>query len=120
MKATNLELLPHLQIVVVGEVASQAVNLDARVLVLRNELEGDGHESVLLQRRNLARMRTGNLDLRVGLTDDVDVRNGAEEVLSVAVDGDAARRETVRKLLEREERGRLTGRRGSRYREPRA
>jgi hypothetical protein len=89
MKATNLELLPHLQIVVVGEVASQAVNLDARVLVLRDKLESDGHEAVLLKRRNLAGVRTGNLNLGVGLTDDVDVRDGAKEVLGVAVDGNA-------------------------------
>jgi len=88
----HLELLPHLQVVVVGEVASKAMNLDARVLVLRDELEGDGHEAVLLKRGDLARMRTGYLDLRIGLTDDVHVRDRAKEVLSVAVDRDAARR----------------------------
>lgn len=90
-RATHLELLPHLQIVVVGKVPSQAMDLDPRVLVLGDELERDRHQAVLLQRRDLARVRAGNLGLRVRLADDVEVRDGPDVVGCLAVDGHSAK-----------------------------
>lgn len=89
-RESHLEFLSHLQVVVVGKVPRQAVHLDPRVLVLGDELERDRHQTVLLQRRDLARVRTGHFDLRVRLPDDVEVRDRPDVVGRVAVDRDPA------------------------------
>lgn len=87
-----LEFLPHLQIVVIREVPRQPMNLDPRILVLVDEFERDRHQPVLLQRRDLARVRSWNFGLRVRLSDDVEVRDRTEVVLDVSVNVDTVDR----------------------------
>jgi hypothetical protein len=99
------------------------MNLDPGILVLGDKFERDRHQSILLQRRDLARVWSGNFDLRVRLTDDVEMRDRTEVVLNVSVDVDTGRKRTRRGVsgtaqerYEKEWRS-LTERRGNQFQE---
>jgi hypothetical protein len=90
-KASHLEPLAHLELVAVWEVLHEPAELHVVTLGLLQQPVGDLVRPVLSGGRDLARVRTGDLDRRDRLSDDKEVLNLADEVARRAVDGDATR-----------------------------
>ena len=78
---THLQTLPHLQLILVGEVLHQAGDLESLLSALLEQFEGDDLQSLLDRVRNLPRMRSRDLRHGVRLPDHEEVGNLPDVVL---------------------------------------